>query len=138
MTDAEINRAVAERMGYKRWTPQPMCKDHEDAMLAEEAERNDVLLGKWYEVSRDTTKVRIGEKGGDWSVFDPLHDWQAFGRLWEWIEGKEFGARISVIVAHRAHSVIVDRGNGKPVGDQTALGPRRALALAFLEATEPK
>lgn len=92
LTDAEINRLVAERMGLES------------------------ISG--LENAADGLKEMQG------NVPDFLHDWQAFGRLWEHgeenVEGWPALVNDALIdwAAHEVESF------------------RRALALAYLQATE--
>lgn len=107
MTDAEINRAVAEAMGYQ-----------------------------------------VGEHTkGCYGLFDPshkyiaeilpdfVHDWQAFGRLWEHIQDQGWKIEAGWVFTAACANIQKHKG-GKYAEGNDLHNIRRALALAYLESVD--
>lgn len=97
-TDAELNRAVAERMGIEGKEQPPIIEMMEGVKV--------------------------------WPP-DFLHDWNAFGRLWEWIVGHEYNVFVEMGHTLRGPHIAVRVDDRTIVGDM-----RRGLVVAFLAATD--
>ena len=122
LPDAEINRLVAERMGWEQVNTRDQLQKSDPAVTV-----------FWVERGRLKVSYPQLKDGWGYEVVDFLRDWQAFGRLWEHII--KDGGRVSFIPAHNGESCIVQYTK-KRFGDITGTTPLVALALAFLAATE--
>lgn len=107
LSDQEVNRRVAEAMGWTRHA----YKD------ADPKEVFCLSGGEWYWQVPGETGGRCERCEAD-APPDFLHDWEAFGRLWEWLLEKD----IRPTSFDPTHEFDMGRN------------PRRALALAYLEA----